>query len=56
MRYVIYRDRANEWRWTLIAGNGRIISDSGEGYHNKQDCLHGIDLNKQSFSAPVYER
>lgn len=27
-----YPDRAGEWRWRLIAANGRTVADSGEGY------------------------
>ena len=27
-----YEDKAGEWRWRLIANNGRIIADSAEGY------------------------
>ena len=54
--YVIYRDASGYWRWTLYAANARKIADSGEGYINKADCLHGITLVKGSHSAPVYER
>src|SRR5215216_1722249 len=35
--YSIYQDASGEWRWQLRAANHRIIADSGEGYHNKQD-------------------
>lgn len=35
-RMVIYVDRKGEWRWRLIAKNGRIVADSGEGYSSKQ--------------------
>lgn len=28
----IYRDRKGEWRWRIVARNGRIVADSGEGY------------------------
>lgn len=56
MRYVIYKDRQGYWRWTLVALNGKTIADSSEGYGNKADCLHGIDLVKGSTNAPVYEQ
>lgn len=55
MYYTIYKDAASEWRWRFTASNGRIIAVSSESYHNKQDCLHSIDLVKASASAPVYE-
>lgn len=46
MKFELYKDKAEEWRWRLKADNGRIIADSGEGYKNKADCEHGIDLVK----------
>ena len=30
----IYRDGDGDWRWRLIARNGRIVATSGEGYVN----------------------
>lgn len=56
MAYIVYQDRANQWRWRLFAGNNRIIADSSEGYHNKQDCLHAIGLVKGSSQAPVHQQ
>ena len=54
MAYYVFQDRAGYWRWHLKAANGKIIADSGEGYVNKSDCLHGITLVKQAYDAPVY--
>lgn len=31
-RLEIYKDNAGEFRWRLVAKNGRIIADCGEGY------------------------
>ena len=56
MTYWIYRDRINQWRWQLVAANGKIISDSGEGYINRADCIHGINLNAGSNGAPIRDR
>ena len=55
MSFRVYRDAAGFWRWRLVAANNRIIADSGEGYHNKGDCLSAITLVQSSGSAPVYE-
>ncbi len=54
--YLIYQDASEEWRWQLRAANNRIIADCGEGYHNKQDCVHAIAIVKESKDAPVKER
>ena len=45
-----------QWRWRLKADNYKTIADSGEGYDNKKDCEHGIDLVKGTGpSTPVKE-
>lgn len=54
MHYHLYKSYG-QWRWRLIASNGRIIADSAEAYHNKADALNGINLTKGSSVAPVYE-
>lgn len=54
--YLVFQDSAGEWRWHLQAANNRIIADSGEGYHNREDCLHGIALVKDSKDAPVKDK
>lgn len=46
MRFKTYRDNSGYYRWRLVAANGKIIADSGEGYVNYTDCLHGIELVK----------
>lgn len=56
MYFELYKDRAGEWRWRLKASNGKIVADSGEGYHNKSDAEHGINLVKGTTSStPVRE-
>lgn len=35
----VYKDGAGQWRWRRVAGNGRIVADSGEGYANRSDCI-----------------
>lgn len=56
MTYVIYKDAAGEYRWHLEAANGKKIANSGEGYKNKGDCQHAIDLVKNSSAATVVEK
>ncbi len=56
LTYHLYKDAAGEWRWNLKSASYEKIADSGEGYHNKKDCLHGIDLVKASSTAPVKEQ
>lgn len=55
LTYNIRRDATGQWRWRLRAANGRIIAESGEGYHNRADCEAAIALVKQSSLAPLRE-
>ncbi len=55
MAYHVYVDTNRQYRWRLVAGNNRIIANSGEGYYNKADCLSAIALVKGSSNAPVYD-
>lgn len=45
--FVVYKDRVSQYRWRFIADNGKIIADSGEGYINRSDCIHGIGIIKK---------
>jgi uncharacterized protein len=55
MYFHVYRDQSafRYWRWTLYAANGRKIANSGEGYHNKADCLDAIDLVASTDGCPI---
>lgn len=56
LTYHVFKDAAGEWRWHLRASNGRIVADSGQGYNDRADCLHGIELVKSSSNAPVEDK
>jgi len=49
--FEVFEDSAGEWRWRLIAENGHIIADSGEGYNTKQGARRGIDSVKRTVGA-----
>lgn len=61
MKFEVYREGglsllaqgAGDWRWRLRGDNGRIIATSGEGYQNKADCLHGIELVTSATAATI---
>jgi uncharacterized protein YegP (UPF0339 family) len=55
MKFHVYKDRRNEYRWRLIAANGKILADSAEGYTTKQSCKDGIELVKGTTNAPVLD-
>lgn len=55
MKFEVYKATNGEWYWRLRAANHEKIASSGEGYKNKADALHGIELVKSSYNAPVVE-
>jgi uncharacterized protein len=46
-RFEVYRDVRGEWRWRMIAANGKIIGTSGEGYRDQRDCYSGLELLRE---------
>lgn len=56
MYFVVYKDKAGEWRWSLHAANHKKVADSGESYQNKTDCISGVNLVKGTNAlTPVKE-
>lgn len=57
MYFEIFKSQANnQWYWHLKSDNHKIVAQ-GEGYINRQDCLHAIKLvANTSCYTPIYER
>lgn len=52
-KFVVYVDKAGEYRFRLKATNGQIIAVS-EGYKAKASCLNGIEsVKKNAPDAPI---
>ena len=50
MKFYIYLDKKNLWRWRLKARNGRTVAESGQGYKRKASCFNGIFIVKSDGS------
>jgi uncharacterized protein YegP (UPF0339 family) len=35
VKFHVYQDKIGDWRWRLVARNGKVIADSGEGYKSR---------------------
>lgn len=46
----VYRDLRGEWRWRTRATNGKVTSDSGEGFRTKRACTQNLMLITAVFS------
>ncbi len=42
-RIEVYEDKAGEWRWRAVAGNGEVIADSSEGYVSRFNAERAAD-------------
>jgi uncharacterized protein YegP (UPF0339 family) len=42
MRIEIYEDTQGEWRWSLLASNGRILADGAEGYETESSVKRAV--------------
>jgi len=43
LEYEVYEDDAGEYRWRLLAGNGEILGDSGEGYDSRSGAEDAVE-------------
>ena len=53
LTFVIDQDNKGAWRWRLMAGDGRIVATSGEGYKSRKDCMAAITVVKSAGNAKV---
>ncbi|WP_165229345.1 YegP family protein [Aquisphaera insulae] len=54
-KFTIFKDAKGEFRWRLLAKNGKIVADSGEGYKTKVSCKRGIEILKTEATAAEVE-
>lgn len=51
--FRVYRDAGEEWRWTLLAGNGEPVASS-ESYSRAADAVRGARAARRAaLSARV---
>ena len=53
--FETYTVAANDTRWRLKSTNGQIIASSGQGYKDKRDCEHAIDVIKRGAEKAKVE-
>lgn len=56
MYFEIFKSKTNnQWYWHLKSANHEII-DNGEGYINREDCVHAVNLVMDTTrKTPFYE-
>ncbi len=48
MKFELYKDKAEMFRWRLKSANGEILATPGQGYKSMADAKAGIELVKKS--------
>lgn len=58
MYFILFKStQNNQWYWNLNADNNQKIAAGAEGYINKQDAIHGINLVKANAAASnIYDK
>ena len=54
-KFELYKDKKGEFRWRLIASNGQMIANSGEGYTSKDSAKNGIESVKKNAPGAAVE-
>lgn len=51
MRFEIYQDGAEQWRWRLVAKNNKTIADGAEGYRSERNVMRAVEGVKRSLAS-----
>src|SRR5262245_42219114 len=51
LKFELYKDAKEEFRWRLKAADGKVIATAGQGYKAKADCQHGIEVIQEAGDA-----
>ncbi len=43
MTFHLYQDLRGEFRWRLVARNGRVVADSAEGYYDEGNLRRALE-------------
>lgn len=60
LKFELYKDKADEFRWRLKAANGAVLATPGQGYKAKADAKNSIEVVKKAatdakITFEVYE-
>lgn len=42
MRFEVFKGKKWKWYWRLVAQNGRVIADGGQGYSTRQNARRAV--------------
>ena len=53
LKFEVYEDKADQWRWRLRNARGEIIAVSGDSHRQAQHCETEIMLVRMSKNASI---
>ena len=54
MMFIVKRDRRREYRWRLVAKNGRVIAYSGQGFKRRDAATKAIYRVRETVMTPIW--
>jgi uncharacterized protein YegP (UPF0339 family) len=55
-KFVIYKDKSDEYRWRLIAPNGQVTASSGQHFASHHDAKRAAEhVKEHAATADVVE-
>lgn len=55
LKFEVYKDKADEFRWKLVAGNNKVLATAGQGYKAKADAKNSIELLQKADAKSNFE-
>jgi uncharacterized protein YegP (UPF0339 family) len=55
LKFELYKDKADEFRFRVKAGNGEVLATSGEGYKKKASAKNAIESLQKDSDKLTYE-
>jgi uncharacterized protein YegP (UPF0339 family) len=53
LKFEVYQDAKEQYRWRLKAANGKVLATPGQGYKAKRDCLNGVERIKNDATTKL---
>ena len=50
---TFYKDKADKYRWRIVAENGRVIGSSSQGFASKQMAMENATLVQTALTTCV---
>lgn len=55
MKFHVFQDTEGQWRWKLVARNGKTIAVSGEGYKRKRHAVKMVYTITQAIEHGTWD-